>query len=518
MKLVHFCCLSLLMIFGSIDLSAQEIHVNWAEKSRVKFDYDEAVLLDNGNYIMRKSFQHLMQASKNTLVLLNNSMDVLKESEIKFDEKLNHGDELRKFGKNIYLFYSAYSLKTQIYTYYALKIDDKTLEVQSKILLGSLKSNHISSFVTPEYKLSDDSSKILFFVEKPDFKKENKQFLISVLDSNLNIIWSQNIELNIPAKQVDLYDWDISNSGKVFVSLKHYDQDVKKESIREDGTKVPSYSFKMFIYDERKTKPKELVFALGNEFIQGSKVVCDNSGEVKIAGFYKAKYNGRITGAFYTTVNEKSLIMSKPQVISIPDDVISMIDMDGYAKTKGNDPGIDEDFKIKFIKKRGNGSIDLIAEYTGMKTVTSGGTAGSSTTTYIFYYGDVLNIHVENNEKPIFTRIPKMQYGAATYFMGVYPILYNDKLILLYNDDKDNVEKNISEKPDKFSKFGESILMAAIIDTKGNLTRQKVYSHEGDYVTMPRTIEKISDGTYLIMAGLERMFNYRTKFGIMSVK
>ena len=111
-----------------------------------------------------------------------------------------------------------------------------------------------------------------------------------------------------------------------------------------------------------------------------------------------------------------------------------------------------------------------------------------------------------------------MQYGAATYFMGVYPILYNDKLILLYNDDKDNVEKNISEKPDKFRKFGESILMAAIIDTKGNLTRQKVYSHEGDYVTMPRTIEKISDGTYLIMAGLERMFNYRTKFGIMTVK
>lgn len=517
MKFILFCCLALLLSLGSTDLKAQVINVNWAEKSRVKFDYEDAVLLDNGNYIMRKSSQHIMQMAQNTLVLLNNSMDVIKEKEIKFDEKLNHGDELRKIGNNIYLFYTAYGFSTQIFTYYALKIDEKTLEIQSKILLGSLKSNKLVNFLEPTYKLSEDSSKLLFFVEKPDYKKENKQFLMSVLDSNLTPIWSQNIDLNIPAKQVDIYDMDISNIGKVFVSLKHYDQDVTKESIRQDGEKIPSYSFKMFVYDERKTKPKELAFALGNKFIQGSKVVCDNSGEVKIAGFYKAKYNGRITGAFYTTVNDKDLTMSKPQVIPIPDDVIALIDVDGYAKTKGDDPGIDEDFVIQYIKKRENGSIDLVAELHEIKTTTSG-TAGSSSTSVTYYYGDVLNIHVENNEKPIFTRIPKMQWGTSTYFLGVYPIVYNDKLILLYNDDKDNVEKDISKKPDRIRKFGESILMAGIIDTKGKLTRQKVYSHEGDYVTMPRFISKISDGTYLVMSGLERMFNYRTKYGLMTVK
>ncbi|MFZ1799356.1 MAG: hypothetical protein WAU24_05780 [Chitinophagaceae bacterium] len=515
MKFVHFCCFALLL--GSSALKAQVINVNWSEKDRVKFGFEEAVLLDNGNYIMRKSEVHLMKSPKNTLVLLNNSMDILKENEIKVDEKWYYSDGLKKFGQNIYFFYTAYSSGTQNYNYYALKIDAQSLEVQSKILLGKFKSNYLNVQAIASYKLSDDSSKILFFAEKPDDKRENKQFLINVLDSNLTTIWDQNIELNIPAKQVDIYDMDVSNNGKVFVSLKHYDQDVTKESIKEDGEKIPSYSFKMFVYDERKSKPKELVFALGNKFIQGSKVVCDNSGEVKIAGFYKSKYNGLITGAFYTTVNEKDLAMSKPQVIPLPDDLVTLIDNEGLGSTKEKDPGISRFFKIKYILKRSDESIDLVAEFFNDVSLYNG---ISKTTTTTYYSGDILDILIRKDKKIIFTRIPKMQINFSSYFEGFSPIVYNDKLILIYNDDKDNVEKNISEKPDKVRTFDKTILMAGIIDSAGNLTRQKIYSHvDQDYITVPKSTTKISEGKYLISAIVgNKILNLKKRFGILTVK
>ncbi|MFZ1799357.1 MAG: hypothetical protein WAU24_05785 [Chitinophagaceae bacterium] len=517
MKFVHFCCFTLLLLFGSTNLAAQEINVTWGEVSSVKFYYKEAVLLDNGNYIMLKNEQNVFAfkwSPKTTLVLLDKSMEVLQEQEIKFDENKNHVNGIEKYGKNVFLFYSGYDFNSQITTFFALKLDEKTLEVQAKILLGKLKSNYITDQAKATYKLSDDSSKIMFFAEKPDHKKENKEFLISVLDSNLTIIWNQNIELNIPANQVDIYDMDISNNGKVFVSLKHYDQDVKKESIKEDGEKIPSYSFKMFVYDERKTKPKELVFALGNKFIQGSKVVCDNSGEVKIAGLYKAKYNGMITGAFYTTVKDNDLTMSKPQVIPLPDDLIAMIDNDGFGSTKEKDPGISQFFKIYHILKRGDGTIDLIAEFFNDITYYNGKTSYTT-----FYSGDILDINIRSDKKIIFTRIPKMQIYGSGVFEWSYPIVYNDKIILLYNDDKDNVEKDISEKPDKVRTFDKSIFMAAIIDPMGNITRRKIYSHvDQEYITMPVFMAKITAGKYLISSGRAKLLSAKKRYGILTVK
>jgi len=292
---------------------------------------------------------------------------------------------------------------------------------------------------------------------------------------------------------------------------------VTKESIKEDGEKIPSYSFKMFVYDERKSKPKELVFALGNKFIQGSKVVCDNSGEVKIAGFYKSKYNGLITGAFYTTVNEKDLAMSIPQVIPLPDDLVALIDNEGIGSTKEKDPGISRFFKIKYILKRKDESIDLVAEFFNDVSLYNG---ISKTTTTTYYSGDILDILIRKDKKIIFTRIPKMQINFSSYFEGFYPIVYTDKLILLYNDDKDNVEKNILEKPDKVRTFDKSILMAGIIDSAGNLTRQKIYSHvDQDYITVPESTTKISEGRYLISAIVgNKILNLKKRFGILMVK
>ena len=53
----------------------------------------------------------------------------------------------------------------------------------------------------------------------------------------------------------------------------------------------------------------------------------------------------------------------------------------------------------------------------------------------------------------------------------------NNKLVLFYNDEKDNVERDLSKKPDDITNFGKSVLAMAVIDQKDNLTRNIVYDH-----------------------------------------
>jgi hypothetical protein len=142
------------------------------------------------------------------------------------------------------------------------------------------------------------------------------------------------------------------------------------------------------------------------------------------------------------------------------------------------------------------------------------------TTTYTYYYGDIVNTNISENGKAIFTRIPKNQIQVnSTLFVGFYPIVYKDKLVFLYNDDKDNVDRDIAKKPDDVRNFKRSIFMATTVDAKGNLSRQQVYSHlEEDYITIPRKIRKITEFEYLVTSDLLKIFKKRMRFGVMKLK
>ena len=170
---------------------------------------------------------------------------------------------------------------------------------------------------------------------------------------------------------------------------------------------------------------------------------------------------------------------------------------------------------------RSNGSVDLISEYYRLDIITSyNATTHTTTTSYRYTYGDIINTNIDKNGKAIFTRIPKNQkLTNSNIFLGFYPIVYGDKLVLLYNDDKDNVERDIEKRPDDVVNFKRSIFLAATVDAKGNVSRQSIYSHlDEDYITIPTAVAKISDTKYLIVSDLLKLFKRRTRFGVMEMK
>ncbi len=140
------------------------------------------------------------------------------------------------------------------------------------------------------------------------------------------------MELDINQRFVALYDQDITDDGKVYVALKHYDKEVTRERVRENGERItPSYIYKLFVYSNATEKAKEISFNLDNHFIEGTKLIYDKKGTVTAAGLYKTKYNGRITGAFYAVFDPNTSEVKNPKMVHFPEELLTLVDKDNFA-------------------------------------------------------------------------------------------------------------------------------------------------------------------------------------------
>lgn len=519
----------LLLIISGQSATAQKFNVNWGDNARLKYDFEDAVPLANNQFIILKLkssgklslFGGGVVEQQPILVLVDKNMEAVTERELAIQERGASLKGFEKYGSNIFFVYEAYDRDNKTTSVYALKVNEKTLATSGKITLGTYSSDNRYDQAEPTYKLSSDSSKVLLFVEGPDRKKENKKFFVGVFDTNLNSLWKKEIELPIGDRFVSIYDQDITNDGKVFVAIKHYDKEVTRQTVREDGEKVPSYTYKLLAYDGADAKGKEISFNLKNQFIQGTKLTYNKNGTVTVAGLYKRKYNGNINGAFYTILDPNTSEVTNPTMVPFSPEMVSLVDKDNFGTDKDSDPGLFPGFRIHHIMNRANGSVDLISEYYRVRVITTYNPSTYTTTTTTHYtFGDIINTNIDKEGKATFTRIPKNQrLTNSDIFLGYYPIVYGDKLVLLYNDDKDNVERDMSMKPDDVVNFKRSIFMAATIDAKGSVSRQAVYSHlDEEYVTLPRQVAKISDTKYLVVSDLLKLFKKRTRFGVMDMK
>ena len=524
-KIIFICTLA---IFVN-NVNAQRFDVSWNEKQRLTFEYDDAVSLSNGKTILLKRETKggttiFSGKVKNTftLVLVDKNMSIQKEEIIEAEEKNTVLKGFEKFGNNIFLIYSVYDKSTKNTSMVAQKVNPETLSRGATTTLANFEADSKSDQAVSNFIRSSDSTKVMVFAQGPERKKENKKLFFTIFDNDLKKIWSREVELPILEKFCYIYDFDMSNDGKVYVAVKHYDKEISRESVRRNSRKVPSYKYEMYIYNEKVPAPKVIIFDLGDNFVHGTKIAFNKNSTITVAGLYKKKHSGNITGSFYANIDPVTGEIKNPKLVEFPIEMLTLVDKDNFGTDSKSDPGLYDEFRIRQILTRANGSVDLVSEYYDMDVVTrsSGGNMAYTTTEYHYYYGDIINTNIDKDGKATFTRLPKNQkFINSTIFMGAYSFIYKDNLVILYNDDKDNVDRDLSKKPDDIMKFKNSVFVAATIDMKGNLSRQAIFSNDDDdYITLPKNTIKATDNSYIIVADLFKLFKKRTKYGVLTIK
>src|SRR6185369_12584630 len=161
---------------------------------------------------------------------------------------------------------------------------------------------------------------------------------------------------------------------------------------------------------------------------------------------------GAIRGVFMGNVNVKDFTVSDLVPTLFPQEFQQRFYDEGYSWDKIKKfETIFYNLKTCF---REDGSFDVIVE-------------PSHSTPYGDYnserLGSIFVAHFANG-KPFYTYIPTNSYAPNDYYTAYFQVPFKDKLVLLYNDTRDN-ENADNQKPPKENKWDAgTVLMSATID------------------------------------------------------
>ncbi len=522
----------LLLAIPAAKLSAQKVIINWGEESKKEMTF-RSFVRGNGTDMIKLCFDgkgggmfSLKTTETPVLTRYTDKLNEAGERIIEVDDKNIKFNDLLSVKGKLFLFTSQYDKEEKITNYYCQPINIQTLNPEGKIInMGTFEAFKKSNQSSVGYEFSKDSSKVLMFGNNAFKKNENEKYFIKVLDNNMQKLWDKTIELPYKDKFVSVEDQLITNEGKVGVLIKHYDQEVTKEAIKKDGEKVPAYKTKLLVYDKDNANPAEYLLDIGNKFVHTLQLADDNVNNLLLFGLYKTKQTGYITGFFTATFDKASTSVTTKNLNQFPDALVEQIKIDKQGSDKEKDPGLSKNFRLASVDEREDGSKDFVLEYYQAIYVppsSYGGTGGYSPGYFIYNFGDIIDINLKADGKTVIGRIPKMQTSRdITYFSTFKTMTYKNKLLVFYNDDDDNIDRDIEKKPDPLHKFNKSVFVMGVIDDKGAVSREILYRNKDNKLTTATSqcmrIDKNKIGLYAQKLG--GFFSAgKDKIGIMEIK
>ena len=252
-------------------------------------------------------------------------------------------------------------------------------------------------------------------------------------------------------------------------------------------------------------------------------VVSASENNIKITGFYSQNSNN-LTGVFSQILNTTDLKISDAVQIPFPPVIVEQFEKDKLASTSTKKYGLFPITQSDIIPLK-DGGFNLTGEldnFTFSKTYFNA--TGSSYPQYFTsgkdICGSLLNIHFSADGKATFTRIPKLsESGLKGYYYKVFDL--NDQALIFYSDHFDNLSQDITRPPAKADDYKNSVLIAALISSNGNVQRRIIIDRDKDYRVVPWGIQRLSSSQFLVPLIRFKLFDKSSdeiKWGTVSVQ
>lgn len=481
--------LSVVLFLVSVQLAnAQKINMVWGQESKSDVTYHSFVRGSNGDLI-KLCFEEKGREVLPILTRYNTKLEEQTVKNIMVSEDNVKFDRLLGIKGNLFFYTNIYNKKEKNTSFYCQPLNVNTFTFDgSNQNLGAMDAIRKSEQSTVGYAISEDSTKVLMIGLTPFVKNDAEKYYIAVYDSGMKKQWENTVALPFKDKFVAILGQIVTNDGKVAILLKHYDKETTDEDIRKNGKRIPAYTTKILVYDKGETAPHEYIVNIGDKFVHSLKIAGDAGNGLTLFGLYKQKSEGFVNGYFISNINTASKTVSTTNINPFPEGLLEMVKTDKQGSDDGKDAGLAEHFKFVKMVTRDNGDRDFLVEYREV--------INSPRSAYILYKcGDIIDVNVKKDGRNVIARIPKMQVSVDDDYLSFKAMPYKDKLLLFYNDDDENVTKDLSKKPDPTSfpvitEYGFSlggkhaVLCMASIDGDGNLSRKVLVDKEASkYVT-----------------------------------
>ncbi|MDX2062962.1 MAG: hypothetical protein SFY70_07875 [Bacteroidia bacterium] len=349
---------------------------------------------------------------------------------------------------------------------------------------GQAGSNIVASF---------DSSLIALYLTVPSKRKEAEQLIVQVFTQDFEApVWDRTVELPYASKDASLNNAVVDKDGNFYLLYEI------KEAAEARAQGAAKY-YKTIFAVTPSGDPFEYVVKLEGQEIESVGIGTDPTGNLLVSGFYGPKGASRnSSGLFSFTLNVQTREPGQRFEKLIPD---------LYAADIGNRKKYEYRLRKGFILGD-DGTQLLLAEQYYYYVVTTYYPYGGSNSTYHYVYGPAAIVKLSGGQEVEWVRrVPKLQHTTddGGVFSSYYGFLYQDNVVLVYNDDPDNLtvlEDARHNDLDQSRRMKQAAVMAAIVAPDGTLQKQLLQAYDPTLgvAIVPRLSQPINDTTHLVVA------------------
>ena len=362
-----------------------------------------------------------------------------------------------------YLFYESYDRQS----------DTRNLLVRTLDTLANLSAPKLIETLDSKrrsqgdftIKASQDRTKFAVFTNPPYERFGSENFYVRVYSADLAEDWNADIELNVRDRNFNIIDFDLSNSGDVFI-LSAFDN---SPNVMLQSGKDLEYKL-MRIGAGDNNQITEFDLGLRNVAVHSLGIECDlKDNQMAISGFYGKRNFYDMDGALYLSVDQ-----SRGEVVSTnlnPFTQEFVAQFNRFRARRGK--GIRRNFVFRQFLPRPDGGAYVIAEDYEVRVQTVQTSRGTTTTNYYYYYNDIIVLSIDaKGEVDWYAHVPKRQSSMndGGYYLG-YTFLVNESgLHFVFNDHRKNAKR-----------WGKKTLRAITNAKNGNLVMVSL-SHDAEMV------------------------------------
>lgn len=381
-------------------------------------------------------------------------------------------------------------------------------KMDSKIEIARIKYETSRDVPEVTWHVSTDSSQLLVNIVRDGGRTDKDINVFScVLNSKYEKQWSKKFNLPFTEKKFKILGTEVGNNGNVYMLLKVYESNANYESKKVNGDKLPAYNIVLLLINNELESPKKLPLNLADLFIDGVGLVVDKKGEVNCTGFYSKSKNGGLQGVFFLKLNpDGSVITSSKKTFS--DEDLEILGKKNTDNDKDGNKGLDAAYDLKDFLVKSDGSAYVVTEKSYFLTYPTMHKGVMSTYTEYHNLNNIFFSITTDGTIERLTLLPKKQESSSDYYQSHVSMLYKDDLFILYNENKNNLDKPIrNSHPERVADFNSNVAVITTLKKDGELERKTIFSTKEQTTSfIPKKSKQISDNQLFFISGRFRIF------------
>lgn len=571
--LIALCCFFLFV-------DAQNYRITWGEEIKLKkgtLDLDIVSADNTGLFFtesrLRVKSYFVVGATFGTnikLMKVDKNFSEVFDKEYKKELKGLTFHSFQALENDLFMFATDYEKKDRLFKVYGAKVNKNSGDLIGDFTeLGSYEQEDKRDDF--EMKMTPVQNGKMFLLVSNISGKNRVSLGIQLFDKTLRKKESAIINISINPNQFSLQDVKYSNNNKIVLLGKEFEE---TQTGNKKKKKLVFKQYIMSIYNNKGVKETDVRLESENRYVISGKLIEQTSGEMLLAGFYSnAAKKEELNGFYINKVDPQKgvLLLSSYKEINAgmlgksfidesDDDDLSKQEKKEAKRTNDDD---EDEFPNSFVIKKVDinpldNSVIITSEvsrysyYTYTTSSYNSTTKRWTNTTYIvhrFTNQDILIVSADKDGQiKWLNALPKSQLeqvrssrnmqgggisfgydysgffaqgGGMPYYSSYTSMIYNNALIILFNDHtSNNVNPEYGDKVKTIYNFRKrSNIYGISIDlTTGKMTRRVISTNSNESILMPRHAYVVNNEFYIPSWRQHAMAKTELKFAKITVK